>query len=274
MVFFPNAKINLGLNILFKRSDGFHEIESIFVPVDLCDVLEFIEANEETSFQSTGIAIPGEPFDNLCVKAWKLLKADYDIPFVSIHLHKHIPIGAGMGGGSVDGAFMLKALNEYFELGIHVDKLKYYAAQLGSDCPFFIENKPAYVTGRGELIETIDLILPHSEILIIYPKIHIETKEAYANITPSVPEESLKEFIEKPFDSWQGMIKNDFEQSVFGNHKELETIKNELLDSGAAYCSMTGSGSAIYGIFSTTSGVNIAEKFENFLVYSVKPISI
>lgn len=273
MIVFPNAKINLGLNILFKREDGFHEIESIFLPVDLCDVLEFVENNNETSFQSTGIPIPGNPKDNLCVKAWGLLYKDFKIPSVKIHLHKHIPIGAGMGGGSADGAFMLSALSEYFKLGLPVERLKSYAGMLGSDCPFFIENKPTYVTGRGEKLEAIDLKLPECEIKIIYPDIHIGTKEAYANIKPSVPNQSLKEIIKRPCNEWQSTIKNDFEQSVFGNYKELQQVKNELIKNGAIYSSMTGSGSAIYGIFPELSNNIDSEIKKEYQLYSVKPIS-
>lgn len=272
MIVFPNAKINLGLHILFKREDGFHEIESVFVPVDLCDVLEFVACGEATSFQSSGIAIPGNPEANLCVKAWEIINKEYGISNVKIHLQKNIPIGAGLGGGSADGAFMLLALNDYFNLGIGKDRLKGFAAQLGSDCPFFIDNEPCFVTGRGEKLQTIALDLSAYQLLLVYPDIHIGTGEAYANISPQIPKVSLKNRITHSKETWQEYIKNDFEASVFPNHKELPELKNAIKALGAHYVSMTGSGSAIFGLFPKEMDVKTGTLAEQYKTYLVNPI--
>lgn len=253
MVVFPNAKINIGLNVVAKRSDGFHNIESIFYPVKaMYDVLEIVES-EQLSFSSTGISIPGNIENNLCVKAYHLIKADFDIPFVKIHLHKVIPIGAGLGGGSADAAFMLTALNELFHLQLSGNQLINYAKQLGSDCAFFIQNKPAYAFNKGDELEDVMLDLSAYDIRIEYPNIHIGTTEAYAGIIPQKNKVDLKKIIKEPVANWKKIIKNDFEHSIFPNHPTIKQLKEQMYANGALYAGMTGSGSAVFGIFKKVS---------------------
>lgn len=252
MIAFPNAKINIGLNIIEKRKDGFHNIESIFYPIfDLVDILEIIELKTKSSpqFSSSGISIPGEASFNLCLKAYNLLKEEYDIPIVAIHLHKIIPIGAGLGGGSADAAFTLKLLNDLFKLNLSDEILIEYARKLGSDCAFFIKNKPLYAFGKGDEFEDINLNLSTYKIKIEYPSIHIGTAEAYKGIKPFKSKLQLKEIINQPINSWKKSIKNDFESSIFLNYPEIEQLKLKFYEEGAVYTSMTGSGSAVYGIF-------------------------
>ncbi|MEJ6735929.1 MAG: 4-(cytidine 5'-diphospho)-2-C-methyl-D-erythritol kinase [Flavobacteriales bacterium] len=249
MLVFPNAKINIGLCVVEKRADGFHNIESIFYPVfDLFDVLEVVES-KELSFTSSGIEIPGSSTSNLCVQAFQLVKSDFDIPFVTIHLHKVIPIGAGLGGGSADAAFMLKALNELFKLNLTVDQLINYARELGSDCAFFIENKPVYAFNKGDEFENIELDLTPYQLKIEYPNIHIGTKEAYSGIVPLSSKQCLKDIISKPIEEWKSFIENDFEKSVFPSHPSIENVKKKMYADGAVFASMTGSGSAVFGLF-------------------------
>jgi len=249
MLTFPNAKINLGLNITAKREDGYHDIESCFYPIPLEDALEIIPS-DILKFSSTGIPIPGNSKDNLVLKAYHLINANYKIPAVEIILHKNIPMGAGMGGGSADGAFMLSLLDEYFKLNISTEKLETYALQLGSDCPFFIENKPKLVSGRGEIVKNTQLDLSGYYLALVYPDIHISTTEAYSGIIPQTPEASVKEIIEDyPIEKWKGLLKNDFEEGIFDKHPQLNEIKNEFYEKGAIYSSMTGSGSTLFGIF-------------------------
>lgn len=252
MVVFPNAKINIGLNVVEKRSDGFHNIESIFYPfMELYDVLDVVKSNQiGVDFVSTGIEIPAsEGEKNLCERAYDLLQRDFDISGVKVHLHKVIPIGAGLGGGSSDAAFMLKVLNELFELNITNKKLINYAQQLGSDCAFFIENKPVYAYNKGDEFELIDLDLSAYEIKINYPDIHISTSEAYSGIVPQPSSEQLKQLIKQPIESWRDKIKNDFEKSIFPNHSKIKELKAKMYHDGAKFASMTGSGSAVFGIF-------------------------
>ena len=249
MITFPNAKINIGLNIIEKRQDGFHNIESIFYPImDLFDVLEIIKSNE-LKFTSSGITIPGNEADNLCLKAYHLIKADFDVKLVHIHLHKVIPIGAGLGGGSADAAFTLKLLNQLFELNITDDELINYARKLGSDCAFFIKNKPVYAYGKGDEFEEIDVDLSKYEIKIEYPNIHIGTSEAYAGVNPKPSNKNIKELIKLPIKDWKNNIKNDFEYSIFPNHPQIKALKEKFYSDGAVYASMTGSGSAVFGVF-------------------------
>ena len=247
MIVYPNAKINIGLNVLKKRLDGYHEMSSVFYPVmDLYDILEILPA-KDFSFSSSGIAIPGN--SNICVKAFELLKADFGIGNVKIHLHKQIPIGAGLGGGSADGAFTLKALNTLFKLKLSNAQLEKYALQLGADCPFFIENTPKYVTGIGEKMMSIDLDLSIYEIRLINPGIHISTKDAYSGIVPKTPKLTVEEIIKLPINEWKNKLKNDFEKSVFEKHPQLEELKDNLYKEEAIYASMSGSGSVLYGVF-------------------------
>jgi len=247
MILYPNAKINIGLNVVEKRIDGYHEISSVFYPVKtLFDILEIIPA-DVFSFVSSGMPIPEGP--NICIKAFKLLERDFNIDKVSIHLHKKIPIGAGLGGGSADGAFTLIALNLLFKLGLSDFQLKQYALQLGADCPFFIDNTPKYVTGIGEKMLPINLDLSAYDIRFIFPNIHISTAQAYNSIVPVKPKDDLFDLISKPADSWRSLVKNDFEPFAFRCHQELKELKEKLYLEAAVYASMSGSGSALYGLF-------------------------
>jgi 4-diphosphocytidyl-2-C-methyl-D-erythritol kinase len=247
MILFPHAKINIGLNILGKREDGYHGISSVFYPVKQCyDVLEITE-QQHFSFVKKGIDIPkGE---NLCEKAFHLLKKDFSISNVAIQLHKHIPIGAGLGGGSADAALTLMGLNQLFELELNKTQLKKYALQLGADCPFFIDDRPALVEGIGEKLSPIDLDLSVFEIRLVMPGIHISTAEAYAGVSPKIPKNPLRELIKLPIEKWKGKIKNDFEKSIFIKHPKLQSIKEQLYKEDAIYAAMSGSGSTIYGFF-------------------------
>ena len=245
MLFFPNAKINIGLNIISKRVDGYHNLESIFYPIAWRDILE-IMPSKQLSFESTGLSIPGQ--GNLCLKAYELMKSHYGIAPVSIHLHKNIPIGAGLGGGSSDAAFTLMALNTIFELDLEKDELKKIAAQLGADCPFFIDNTPSLASGIGEILNPIDLDISDNHLLVVKPDIFVSTAEAFSVIVPQKPSLSLEEEIKMPIKKWT--LKNDFEDSIFPQYPELLEIKKSLIQAGALYASMSGSGSSIYSIFS------------------------
>ncbi|MBI5538610.1 MAG: 4-(cytidine 5'-diphospho)-2-C-methyl-D-erythritol kinase [Bacteroidia bacterium] len=252
MIFFPNAKINLGLNILRKRDDGFHDIETLMIPVGLCDSLEFIKA-EEFSFTCSGIVLDVNSDNNLCTKAYKLLKEGYPLPPVSMHLHKAIPTGAGLGGGSADAAFLLKSLNKFFNLDISENKLKDYAATIGSDCSFFIDNKPCMAYGRGEILEEFKIDLTNYRIVIAHPGIHINTAWAYKNSIPESNRRDLKSLLNSnTITYWKNIIKNDFETVVFSVYPEIKELKDKMYKLGAVYASMTGSGSAVYGIFENT----------------------
>ena len=233
--------------MLEKQADGYHKLSSVFYPVnELYDILEILPA-KHFSFSSSGIAIPGN--SNICVKAFELLKADFEIENVIMHLHKQIPIGAGLGGGSADGAFALKALNEIFKLELSIIELEDYALQLGADCPFFIENSPKYITGIGEKMRNINLDLSSYKLKFIYPELHISTAEAYGGIIPSQPKKNLLDLINQPIENWKKSVKNDFEVAAFAKYPELAKMKEQLYADGAIYASMTGSGSVIYGVF-------------------------
>ena len=247
MIVYPNAKINIGLNIIKKRPDYYHEISSFFYPVkSLFDVLEIIP-NDTFSFSSSGIFIPGN--ENICVRAYELLRRDFNIDSVKIHLHKLIPIGLGLGGGSSDGAFTLIVLNKLFKLKLSIDQLEAYALKLGADCPFFIENRSKYVTGIGEHMVLSDLDLSDYNLKFIFSKFHISSSDAYSDITPHIPSDSLLDLVKYPIAEWRGRVRNDFEYSVFKKYPELQKAKDNFYSEGALYASMSGSGSAIYGIF-------------------------
>ncbi len=256
MICFPNCKINIGLNIVYKREDGYHNIESCFYPVPWTDILEIIDS-ENLQFEISGLPVPGNEADNLVLKAYQLLKNDFDLPPVKIRLHKIIPMGAGLGGGSADAAFVLKLLNDKFELNLNVETLQKYALQLGSDCPFFIDNKPKFVTGRGELFEDIKIDLQGYWLMLVHPGIHIGTAEAYAGIIPTAPVHNVKIIIEnEPISKWKYLLVNDFEKTVFQKAPAIEKIKKSLYEQGALYSSMSGSGSAVYGIFDKEPDLN------------------
>ena len=252
MITYPNAKINLGLNIVEKRPDGYHNLETVFYPINLQDALEvnLLEGEEEFSLKVSGVPIEGEPENNLVVKAYRLLKKDYpEIPAIDIHMYKHIPTGAGLGGGSADAAFMIKLLNEKFKLNLSIEKMEEYAAILGADCAFFIQNKPVFATGIGNIFEPIQLSLKGYYLVLVKPDIFVSTKDAFAHIIPTQPTQSLKEIIRMPVETWRATMKNDFEDSVFQKFPEIAAIKDKLYDLGAVYASMSGSGSSVYGIF-------------------------
>ena len=246
MVLFPNAKINLGLHILAKRPDGYHDLETCMYPIPWYDVLEIVPA-ASFSFVQTGLNIPSND-NNICISAYHLIKERYDIAPVSIHLHKVIPMGAGLGGGSADAAFTLKMLNELFSLKLNSEQLKEYAGQLGSDCAFFIDNMPAIATKTGTELELFPLNLSNHCLAVIYPEVHISTAQAYAVVTPTPTHRSLKDILFN-LDNWQSQLKNDFEQSIFTSHPVLRIIKEDLYSQGAFYAAMSGSGSAVFSLF-------------------------
>lgn len=248
MIVFPNAKINLGLNITKKRPDGYHDLSSCFLPIGWKDALEIIPS-AKFAFSASGLPIPGHSKNNLCIKAYDLLAESHSIAPVQLHLHKVIPMGAGLGGGSSDAAFTLKSLNEMFELNLSNDALRSYAKQLGADCPFFIDNQPKLVTGIGEIMANIKLDLSDHQILVVFPSIHINTKAAFEDITPHHPNQPLANLLSQPIPIWQSTVCNDFEEGVMRRQPEIGEIKNMLLNSGAQYASMTGTGSAVYGIY-------------------------
>lgn len=255
MVIFPNCKINLGLNIIRKREDGYHDLETIFYPLPFCDALEIITHPESHSahpvqFSATGIKIDGPEEGNLCIKAYHLLKKDSpQLPAIKMHLHKAIPMGAGLGGGSADGAFTLLLLNKKYQLNLPTDQLVNYALQLGSDCPFFIINKPCFGKGRGEVLEEINLPLSPYKLIIVNPGIHINTGWAFSQIVPAKPLQSIKEIIQQPIETWKHTLINDFEKAVLLQYPQLQIIKDQLYSKGAVYAGISGSGSTFFGFF-------------------------
>ncbi len=250
MICFPNAKINLGLNITEKRQDGYHNIETIFYPVNIKDALEIVPAkNGKGTFIQTGIGIDGDPDNNLVMKAYRLLANQYNLPEIDIYLRKEIPFGAGLGGGSADAAFMLKLLNEFARLNLSSDELEKLSALIGADCAFFIRNKPVFASGIGNVFEPVILSLENYFLVLLQPDIHVSTKEAYDGVKPAQPEISLKEIIKQPVETWKDLMKNDFEKTVFSKFPKIKNLKNKLYDFGAIYASMSGSGSSVFGIF-------------------------
>lgn len=248
MMLFPNAKINIGLNILNKRNDGFHELETLMVPIPLKDELTFNVSETETTFTSSGLLIDGNPDDNLVMKAYQLIKEDFIIPNLNIHLKKVIPFGAGMGGGSADASFMLKGLNDFFKLNITDRNLEIYAEQLGSDCPFFIKNESAISSGRGEILEAFPIELKGYHLNIVIPNLSIGTKEAYSKVTPKIPELKLRHELTQPISDWKYKVKNDFEDSVFPQFPEVQNVKETLYNLGADYAALSGSGAAVFAL--------------------------
>ncbi len=304
MLSFPNCKINLGLHILNKREDGYHNLETVFYPVQLRDALEVVGRDDgrwttddsetlsgvegsvgviersrdnDVTFSATGLPIAGDEANNLCIKAYHLLKKDFpSLPPVQMHLHKAIPMGAGLGGGSADGAFALKLLNDKFQLGLSTQQLIDYALQLGSDCPFFIINKPCFATSRGELLETVELDLSAYHFAIVNPGIHVNTGWAFANLSgrskrPDSEQNAdaygrlerpdLRKIIQQPIETWKEQLFNDFEEPVSKAHPEIATIKQQLYDAGAVYASMTGSGSTVFGIFEERPQLKFPEPY-------------
>jgi len=250
VISFPNCKINLGLNILSKRSDGFHDLETVFVPAPFEDCLEIERAADVTTFSISGVPVEGKPENNLVLKAYELLRSMFDLPPVEIKLHKQIPTGAGLGGGSSNAAFTLRLLNEKFNLHLNQKDLLDLAARLGSDCPFFIINSPCVGTERGNILEPIQLPQLNGLFgIIVIPPLHISTAWAFQQITVKPSGESIKEVIEGPLHQWKQLLVNDFEKAVFNAYPQLKKIKDQLYESGAIYSSLSGSGSALYGLF-------------------------
>ena len=248
MITYPIAKVNLGLLVTEKRSDGFHNIETVFYPVPVQDALEVVESSK-FQINITGIDLNENPEKNLVVKAYQLLNETYKLPPVQIHLHKNIPVGAGLGGGSADASYMLLLLNEMFQLDISEKQLLAYALQLGSDCPFFVNPRPVFAVGRGEQIEDIDVDLSGFYLILIKPPVHVSTSEAYKHMVPANSRISLKALVHFSVAKWQGNIQNQFERYVFSEHPEVGEIKQKLYDLGATFALMSGSGSAVYGLF-------------------------
>lgn len=253
MLLLPNCKINIGLNVVSKRADGYHNLETVFYPIPLRDNLEFKEIKDEENcafcLTQEGVKVEGKPEDNLVVKVYLSLKDEFELPPLDIFLYKHIPMGAGLGGGSSDAAAMIRGLNEEYELGMLEDEMEKRIAKFGADCAFFIQNTPAYATGIGDELTPIDLSLKDKFIVLVKPDVFVSTKEAYAHIHPHAANIPLIKAIAQPMEQWRNTVVNDFEESVFPLHPELPTIKQTLYDMGAIYAAMSGSGSTIFGIF-------------------------
>jgi 4-diphosphocytidyl-2-C-methyl-D-erythritol kinase len=251
MIVFPNAKINIGINITSRRPDGYHNIETVFYPIRIYDALEALP-DTELQFESSGLGIPGKVEDNLCIKGYHLIGKDYKLPPLNIHLHKHIPIGAGLGGGSSDAAFFIRLINEQFGLKLTNGQMMDYARQLGADCAFFIDSKPVFAFGKGDEFEPVNLNLSKYHIALVMPPAHVSTAEAYRGVKPEAVKQPLKELIQLPVEEWKNHIRNEFELSVFKNHPVIRGVKAALYEAGAIYASMSGSGASVFGIFDKT----------------------
>lgn len=265
MILFPPAKINIGLNVVERRLDGYHELETIMVPIPLFDALEILPSSDFNWHQS-GLLIDEPSDSNLCVKAFKLMQQEYNLGNVYMHLKKRIPMGAGLGGGSSDAAYVIKGLNELFNLNIPISKQQGLASQLGSDCAFFIENEPQLATGRGEILSPILINLSGLYLLLVKPSIHISTVQAYNGVLISGDTGQLLQQINSPVYTWKTSIKNDFEQHIFELHPTLHAIKEKLYQHGAIYASMSGSGSTMYGLFESKPENITFDDFEVFVL--------
>ena len=268
MICFPNAKINLGLNIIEKRLDGFHNIETIFYPIGWNDALEIIEtktSTKEFNLYLSGLSILGNVEDNLLYKAYQIIKQTKQLPAVDIYLHKTLPMGAGLGGGSADAAFFINLLNEQFSLNFSELERIDIARQLGSDCAFFIKNTPVHATAKGDVFTDIQLDLSHLYIAVIYPNVHSNTKEAYSLVKPQTPPDSLVDIIKQPIVNWRTGLLNDFEKSIFNLYPVVEKTKNDLYESGAIYACMSGSGSAVFGLFETEPDIKHLTQFPHWV---------
>ena len=273
MLTFPNGKINLGLNITEKRPDGYHNLETVFYPIPIEDALEINllhEGSRKYCLHQAGIEIAGEAENNLVVKAYKLLDELFDLPPVDIHLFKHIPSGAGLGGGSADAAFMLKLLNEKFNLALSIESMEDYASRLGADCAFFIRNAPTYSEGIGNVFSPVSLSLKGYQLWLVKPDIFVSTRDAFSQIKPHRPERPLKETIQLPVEEWRNCMVNDFEESVFPQFPAIREIKEEMYRQGAVYASMSGSGSSVYGIFKPIASLPDIDFGKEAFVYKGK----
>ena len=270
MKVYPNAKLNIGLNIVERRPDGYHNIETVFYPIQLHDTIE-MDVTDEPSPGCTltidGNAIEGSIEDNLVVKAYRLLAADFKLPNVSIRLDKQVPTGAGLGGGSADAAYTLSMLNSYCNLGLSVDQLEAYAVRLGADCPFFIRNTPVFATGIGNVFTPVDLSLKGNYLVLIKPDVFVSTRDAYAGVTPKHPATPLPQIINQPLEKWRDCLFNDFEESVFPKFPAIQAIKESLYNSGAVYASMSGSGSSVFGIFDKKPTIN-NDNFKGYFIHT------
>lgn len=274
MLSFPNAKINLGLYITQKRPDGYHNLQTVFYPLNWCDALEVIDQganNKEFSLSCSGLAVAGALEDNILFKAYALVKQVRSLPAIQVHLHKNIPMGAGLGGGSSDAAFFLHLLNNKFELKFTLSELADLAVQLGSDCPFFIYNTPKYAEGRGEIFSEFQVDLSPYFILCIYPNIHSSTAAAFKGLSPNFPKHNLKDSLSQNIAQWKELVSNDFETPIFNQYPQLAEIKSDLYAQGALYASLSGSGSALYGIFAQEPAT---DAFKNYLYYLQKPLHL
>ncbi|MDP4964280.1 MAG: 4-(cytidine 5'-diphospho)-2-C-methyl-D-erythritol kinase [Salibacteraceae bacterium] len=280
MLVYPNVKINLGLFITGKRPDGYHNIESVFYPIPWTESLEVIQDTGKSSedyaalsfaekgnvrFFSYNNPIPGTAESNLCIKVFELVEAWFNLPKTEIHLLKSLPIGAGLGGGSADAAFTLRALKDYYNLTISDFEAKELLAKVGSDCPFFWNNKPAFVFGRGEQMRALELDLSNYHFVLVNPNIHVSTKEAYSGVSPKNPPIDLAMLEWLDVADWKDLVKNDFEDSLFPSYPEIAAIKSKLYELGATYASMTGSGSTVYGMFS--SAIELPKEWEQYQVW-------
>ncbi|MBK5278542.1 MAG: 4-(cytidine 5'-diphospho)-2-C-methyl-D-erythritol kinase [Bacteroidia bacterium] len=266
MVTFPHCKINLGLNVIARRGDGFHDIETCFYPIPWTDILEIIPSSK-LHFDTTGLVIPGQKQENLCLKAFDLLKKDFDLTPVHIHLHKLLPTGAGLGGGSSDAAFTLRTLNEIFNLNLSVVQLSQYASILGSDCSFFTQQDAMLGTSRGEILTPINVSLKGKFIVLVNPEIHVSTSEAYTGVVTKKSTLSIQSIIEsKSLEKWKDFLINDFEECVFKKYPRIGELKDKLYQAGAVYASMSGSGSAVFGIFD--QAIDLRENFDGMTCWS------
>lgn len=255
MIVYPNAKINIGLNVVEKRPDGYHNLETVFYPIGLQDILEIKVLDEGNvpecgyKLKITGTILDGSPEDNLVVRAFKMLKHDFNLPPVSIGLYKHIPTGAGLGGGSSDAAFTIKTLNKRFDLRLTDEQMEDYCTRLGADCPFFIKDTPVFATGIGNEFHPVSFSLKGKHLVLVKPDIFVSTKDAYAKVNVRRPDTQLPELLAQPLETWKDTVINDFERSVFSKYPEIAAIKDSMYDIGAVYASMSGSGSSVFGIF-------------------------
>lgn len=267
MLTFANAKINLGLFLTEKRADGYHNLQTVFYPIRINDVVELVDA-EDTSMLIKGIDIPGDAVDNICMKAFETLQKDFNLPNQQIVLLKNIPVGAGLGGGSSDAAFLIKLVNQKFKLGLTAEQMEAYAKPLGADCAFFIKNEPTYAFAKGDEFEEVSVDLSKYYLVLVKPTVHVSTAEAYRNVNVKQPSSSLKDLIHLPLQDWQAQILNDFEPSVFAKYPQIDEIKTMLYQAGAKFALMSGSGSSVFAIFEKEVQLPELEK-ENLVFYDV-----
>ncbi len=267
MLTFANAKINLGLFLTEKRADGYHNLETIFYPIQIKDVIELVDA-EETTMLVKGVEVPGDVIDNICLKAFAKLQKEFNLPNQQIVLLKNIPVGAGLGGGSADAAFLVKLINQKFNLGLSVSQMEDYVRPMGADCPFFIAAKPTFAHGIGNEFEAVDLDLSKYYLVLVKPPIHVSTGQAYSQINVKQPLSSLKDLIHLPIQEWRDKILNDFEPSVFAKYPEILEVKTKLYTAGALFALMSGSGSSVFAIFEKEVKLPDLEK-DNLIFYDI-----